>query len=83
MDLKQYCDANGVPYKETDKGLRVMDTTLLPGALRGEVDERGFVVAVLYPEDFGAVAAAEPEPEPKQESEPEPEPEAKPKGRKK
>ena len=45
MEIKEYCDANGVSYKETSKGLRVMDTTLLPGAMRDLCDEQGYVIS--------------------------------------
>lgn len=66
MDLKAYCDANGVPYQQTNKGLRVMDTSLLPGSMRDGLDEKGFVVAAPVVESAPSEPVGESdEPKPK------------------
>lgn len=42
-DVKAYCDQQGVGYTETSKGLIVHDTTSVSGAIRGSLDEKGFI----------------------------------------
>jgi hypothetical protein len=42
-DARDYCNAHGVPFVESGDALRVMDVTLLPGAMRDSFDERGFL----------------------------------------
>jgi hypothetical protein len=56
--IKAYCDANGIPYQLRTGGLRVMDVTQLPGALKGAVDDGGFVAADSAVSDDEAAPAA-------------------------
>jgi hypothetical protein len=61
MDIKAYCDANGVPYQETAKGLRVMDTSMLPAALRDGLDAKGYLPEKVETKAEPEAEEAEPE----------------------
>lgn len=47
QELLSYCQSNGVPYDRISiKGVeyfRVLDASKLPGAMRGDLDERGLL----------------------------------------
>lgn len=58
--IKAYCQEQGIPFQQNDRGVRVLDGSQLPDVMRGVLDASGFIaVEPLAPDSIGADVVTE------------------------